>query len=233
MNPTRINILGEDYFLYSQRGADSEKQSVSKADANKVLLLPSLAYDFSVKSYGKDGKEEKHNPAAALAAAAHLTLVRGLPIKEFSFELADGNIEVFCTGDGFFEIEIPKCKVLFTGAAEIFGCEVHYTDVFAFGVHRVVATENISNADASTLAALINVGRYLPDALLFSSLSDGELEILPYTDFNPTPPPRLLLYTAAYLANRKSHGEFFAKDGSLSLRRDYSSVHLRVKCEIK
>ena len=233
MKPTRISILGDEYFLYSQSSAELGVEPTAENRAGSVLLSPSLTQDFFVKSYGKDGRVEKYNPAAAVAAAAHLTLVRGLPIQEFNFDTPGGSVEIFCTGNGFFEIEIPKCKVLFTGMVEALGCDVAYADVFAWGVFRVLLCEDISNADRKALQPLVLAGKHLPDALLFSSLSEGKIEILPYFDFNPAPPSRLLLYAAAYLASDKKRGGAFANDGELFLKRDYSSVYMRVKCEIK
>lgn len=234
MNPTRIDILGENYFLISHTGTENETDAHTLFDGVTVNLCPSLRADFCVRSYDKRGFVLAHDPAATACAAAHLSVVRGLPLDEFDFETPSGILKILCTGDGFFSLTIPKCKVMFAETAEVFGCFVRYTDIFAFGrVFRVVDTDNISSADRSALLPLLSVGRYLPEALLFSSVTGSRLSILPYTDFNPSPPSRLLLFCAAAYSYQRKFGVLSAHGGALFIDTEYSAVKLKIKCEIK
>lgn len=232
MNPTIIDILGEDYFLISHTGAEEYRDTQIK-DAVSVNLLPSLTADFCVRSYSKNGVLRRFDPIAAVSAAAYLSLKQGLPLDELVFETPSGLLTVFCTGDGVFTLTLQKCKVLFTETPEILGCAVSYTDVNVGRVCRVVRAENITSADPSALAPLLSVGRYLPDALLFSSINGGELKILPYADFNPSPPSRAELFAATALAYQERRGEFTADGGFLIVRAGCSAVDLKIKCEIK
>ena len=234
MNPTRIDLLGEHYFLFSHTDAKEESCFPSVPNGAAVSLTPSLTADFCVKPCAKNAKQRTNDPVGAVCAAAHLSLVRGLPLDEFEFETPDGILKIFRTGDGFFALTIPKCKVLFTETAEMLGCEVRYTDVFMLdGVYRVVQSENASASHPSALIPLLSVGRYLPDAVLFFSVTEGELYILPYTDFNPSPPSSLLLFSAAAYAYGGRFGELSARSGSLFLRAGHSAVSVKIKCEIK
>ena len=231
MNPTKIDILGEDYFVLSLMETEDCDGAVLKGKRT-VHLFPSLIADFGVRSYAKCGVPLSYDIASTVAAAAYLSLKRGLPLDEFDFETPSGIAKISCTGDGFFTTTISKCKVLFTERIEALGCAARYTDVFAGAVCRVVRAENIKAADVSALAPLISAGRYLPSAVLFFSLDGKDLSILPYTDFNPSPPTVLELYAAAAQACRNQEREFEALGGRLFVRAGYSDVSLKIKCEL-
>lgn len=232
MNPTKIDILGEDYFVLSLTGSEEDCDGAILKGKRTVHILPSLIADFCVRFYSKDGAQLSYDPASTVAAAAHLSLKRGLPLDEFVFETPSGFLKISCTGNGFFTVTIPKCKVLFTEQIESLGCAVRYTDVFVGAVCRVVRAENIKTADLSALTPLISAGRYLPSAVLFFSLDGKDLSILPYTDFNPSPPTVLELYAAAAQASRNQEREFEALGGRLFVRAGYSDVSLKIKCEL-
>ena len=232
MNPTRIDVLGEDYFVLSLSGLATESDDAILTGERAVHLHPSLTADFFVRSYSKRGRQCSNDPAAAVSAAAHLSLKRGLPLDEFLFETPRGFLKISCTGDGFFALTLQKCKVLFTDFVETLGCTVKYCDVSAGGVCRVVLAENIRAADTLALKELLTAGRHLPSAILFASLDGSELEILPYTDFNPSPPSLIELYAAAALAFHNRGRELRALDGRLLLCAGCSDVSLKIKCEL-
>ena len=232
MNPTVIDVLGEYYFLISLSGTDEEPDNLNLTGKHKVYLFPSLTADFGVRSYSKAGALCSYDPAAEVSAAAYLSLKQGLPLDEFIFETPVGFLKISRTGRDIFEIVIPKCKVLFTDIAEIHGCPIQYSDILVGDVLRVVRAENIDWADPLALSALLSVGRYLPTALLFSSVNDGMIEMSSYTDFNPSPPSRVLLYAAAALANQGQDRILTSRDARLSVKAAYSAVSLKIKCEI-
>jgi len=231
MTPTRVDILGEDYFLIFHSGTDAEA-SPHSFDGVTVSLTPSLTEDFCVRPYFHS-RELRTDKAAAVAAAAHLTLVRGLPLSDFDFETPHGIDRVFHTGNGIFALTIQKCKVLFTTTAEICGCRIRYTDVLLDRVYRVVHAESLSFVDKEVLMTLVSKGRYLPEAVLFTSVESGVISILPYTDFNPEPPSRLMLFCAAAFSYRGKERGLSACGGRLTAEIGSSTVNLNVKCEIK
>ena len=226
MTPTRICVLGENYFLISHTFRENEDDAPRFFDGVTVNLFPSLTADFRVNSYTRRGPVRTNDPTSSVCAAAHLSLSRGLPLDEFEFEAPTGILKVFRTGDGFFTLKIPKCKVLFAETAEALGCDVRYTDIFVNRVYRVVHTENVFSADRSALLPLLSVGRVLPEALLFSSVKESELFILPYTDFNPSPPSRLMLFCAAAYSYQGKFGELSAHGGNLFVRTGRTDVAL-------
>lgn len=233
MTPTKIDLLGDNYFLISHPAVEKESDAPSLFDGVTVNLYPSLVADFRVNSYTKSRPVRNYDPSAAICAAAHLSVVRGLPLDEFEFEAPTGILRIFHTCDGFFSLTIHKCKVLFTETVDIFGCDVRYTDVSVDRVYRIVHTDNASLVDKSALLPLLSVGKVLPDALLFSSVVDSELFILPYTDYNPSPPPRLLLLCAAAYSYFGKYGALSADGGALFAEVGNSTVSLKIKCEIK
>ena len=230
MNPTRIDILGEDYFVFSH-SATPDNEDFTEKGKKSICLLPSLLEDFRIIPYRRDGKEAVFDPAYAVAAAAHLTLKRGMPLSESVVEAPDRFCEIFCTGDGYFEIEIPKCKILFTNSCEVSGCMLRYTDVLCGAPLRLVRVEDIGLCDASALRGLVFLGNYLPSSVCFFSEQNGFISLLPNTSFNPDPPSLITHCAAAAFTLGKA--EVSSCDGRAALCKGHSSVKIKVKCEIK
>ena len=199
MKPAKISVMDEPHILYS---LPCENSSCGLTDG-AVILLPSLTADFLVKTYSDGSKRPTDYYAAAVCAAAFLVLERGLPLSEITFETPSGNISISYTGGNLFSLTIPKCKFLFTNSNEIMGCEVKSSDVLVGARYRVIHTAHGEGFDTKGLPLFLTRTGEMPDAVVHSYFSDGELKYFSYADHSLKKPSSLSLFAAAaYNAHR-------------------------------
>ena len=114
---SRIYLFGAvfDIFAVSEMPKNPESFcDLRDGTAKTLFLLPSLDADALVVSY----KNPATSPTAAVAAAAFLTLVRGLPMDEVRVESHGKFFDVsFCKVNGTFSISLDKCKQLLSKSA--------------------------------------------------------------------------------------------------------------------
>ncbi|MBO7304864.1 MAG: hypothetical protein J6V09_06550 [Clostridia bacterium] len=193
MKPEQIGIMDEKHLLYSLRGEEKELPSADGA----VILLPSLTADFYVTSSPSGRRECADYYTAAVCAAAFLTLKRGLPLAEITFDTPDGSIEIFCTGGGLFTFNIPKCRLLSTESREIMGCEVKSADVFVKNRYRVIHTATDEGFDGKVLPTFLTEAHPMPTAVVHSYFGDGNLNFSAYCGQAVKKPTPLSLFAAA------------------------------------
>ena len=151
MKPEKISVMDEAFFLYSLTGDEGYDEVRDGA----VILLPSLSADFLVRTANKCGVLPTDYYAAAVSAAAFLIMRRGLPLSEIFFETPHGNLEICCTGRGFFTLTVPKCKLLSRGSQEIMGCEVPVAEVITGAKYKVIHTPHAKGFDTSKLPLFV------------------------------------------------------------------------------
>ena len=231
--PYEISVLG-DRFLFFSLPSESEIPKAVPGGKRCVILLPSLDADFRIVGYEKCGKPLCDYYSAAVCAAAHLTKIRGLPLPEISFETPRGILEIICTDDGFFSVNVDKCKVLLSKNITICDC---YTDVADIDVHatcRVMRLCDAARFDKKALKRLSSALLPLPHSVVLSSFDRDTLHVRTYTDYNPTPPSSILMYAAAaynewFFSNCKISGKIFSFEKLSFCTVSYSAVCMTVK----
>lgn len=231
MKPYKITVMGEDFLLFSQE--NSRGLCDVQCDLSNVIgLLPSIAADFSLIGYTKRKKTLSDYRAAAISAAAFLIIERGLPLTELLFETPLGNIEVFYTDSGLFEIRTQKCKHIITNSVEVMGCNTVCTDICSDSLFRVIYTENIKNFDLNILSRLVSIGERTPSAVVLYSAKDSEIDFRSYTDYNPSPPSAVSLFAAvSYAEFLRNHASEF-RFGTSFCRLAYGGATVSLKPEI-
>ena len=233
MIPYEISVLGDRFLLFSLP-SDKEIPSAQAFGERCVILLPSLVADFRVVAYEKCGKPLADYYSAAVCASAHLTVTRGLPLPEISFETPNGNLEILCTGSGLFSVNVEKCKLSSSKNIEICGCEVDICNVFVQGKFCVMRIFDASRFDEKTLRCLVSANLPLPSAVILTSGKNDVLRMQAYSEYNPTPPSSVLTHAAAAYAEcssieQKNAGNPIAFSDLCSCRVRYSSVFMTVK----
>ncbi len=207
MNPVKIRVMDDDFLVFSLAENAERMEKLNGFEFEyAVFLSPSMDADYYIEAYSKKKKTLSDHYAAAVSAAAFLVLKRGLPLSEISFETASGFIDVFCTGSGLFTVSIQKCKHLYTKTLDVMGCDIRYIDILAGNPCRVINTKNIENFDVSCLPRFVTADENFPAAVVLSSNNGGEVDIVAYTDFNFSAPPRLSLFAAAAYSEKYSYG---------------------------
>ena len=227
MHPYKISVLGESYLFFSLPFG-REVSEYARVGERCVFLLPSASADFRVFGYEKNGKPLYDYYAAAVCAAAHLTIECGLPLSEFSFETPKGILKIIYTGNGYFNFGIDKCKLLLSNHIEICGCTQDVFEVDTGGIFRVVPFAFDEGVGEALLSRIAGAAFPLPQAVILSTLYENTLSIKTYADYNPTPPSSLLCFVAAAFAvGRVGAKKVLGKD--LIARVGFSSVEISLK----
>ena len=227
--PYEISVLG-DKFLFFSLCSDAEISKAVSCGARCVILLPSLVADFRVVGYERQGNPLYDYYSAAVCAAVHLTRIRGLPLDEISFETPQGILEILCTGDGSFTVNIDKCKLLLSKNITICDCYTDVADIYVSAICRVMRLCDVARFDKKALRRLASAVLPLPCAVVLSSADKDVLRVRTYTDYNPAPPSSVLMYAAAaYNELVWSDFEFLGKVFSLG-KRSYCKVSKSFVC---
>ena len=231
MNPVKIKVMSDDFLVFSIPCGTFNIAFLNDYEFDyAVVLSPSIEADFYINTYSKRKDLMMDNYAAAISAAAFLTLERGLPLSEFSFETPFQKIDVFYTGNGIFNISIQKCKELYTKTTEISGCEIDYTDISLCGTVRVVKTKDIERFDLSALPGFLLAGKRIPDSVILTSKYDEKLTVSIYDEYNPTPLTTLHSYAAAAFIEKVPYKEkVFFSDNMSYFTKEYSAVTVSTK----
>ena len=235
MQPTKINVMGDDFLLFSlAHGREAPCKAISCGAKAAVLLMPGIEEDFSITAYSDGGKPMCEYYAAAICAAAFLKQKRGLPLSEFTFETPGGIVEVFSTGADKYTIAVQKCKQLYIKSIDLLGCDFEYSDIRVNEqLFRTVSATDIKLFDRRILPKLVAVGASMPCSIVLSSSSKGKLMTDYYTDFSSVKPTRLLINAAAaykeYLSGHSADADFLLEDGASACRVQYSTVTLTAR----
>ena len=231
MSPVRINVMGDDFLVFSLPYGNFDIDFLSGYEFDyAVVLMPSIKADFYIKTYSKRKNLIDDNYAAAISAAAFLILLRGLPLSEIRFETDFGFIDIFYTGDCLFSVLIDKCKELFTKSKNLLGCEIEYTDVFVGKRVRVVKTKNIDAFDTSALSGFLLADEKMPDSVTLTSTRGGVISIKRSDGFNPSPITMLLSFVAASYIEKVDYKEkIYFSDGASYCTKNHSSVTVTAK----
>ena len=112
MNSYIVEILGE-----SRRVASLEKPSLEKINSlpnDALIIYPHISADISVRENKQIGNDFYSPYQISLYAAAFLFENRGLPLAEINTDASGKRISVCRNKDNDIEINLPKCKELFT-----------------------------------------------------------------------------------------------------------------------
>ncbi len=222
MTPFVFNLLGEDVLLFSHT---SEPQPYTPATNDSVILLPSLCADFYTAYLPASERPPADHLVAAACSAAHLTLSRGLPLDEILFDTPKGFLKIICTGTGWFEFSVAKCKQLYTNTAILAGCELEYSDVFVGERVRVVRAQRAADFDPSLLARLAVTDSGAATAVVLYG-SDGEITV--YDGHAGAHTSRLMGAIAASVAELGERGGVAELFNGFSVMLKYGTVIARV-----
>ena len=158
--------------------------------------------DFSVECFSRGGEKCHSYAAAAVAVAAFLVLVRGLPLFEMEIESSVATHTVFYTGEGKFCSVLPKCKLLYANNdLEFLGADLSAglvsTPCGEVVILHTSDTELYSEQAAKGLA--ISLPR-LPSAVVAASVSGDRIHTRRFSGFSAPTPDRLTLSAAVHQA---------------------------------
>lgn len=234
MKPLKVTFLDEVFEFFSVENENKISVFLKQRPENaKIFLYPSLIADFSLKSFEKGAKQANEYYTSALIATAFLILKRGLPLSDVLFETPIGNIEVFCTDTGWFNLKIPKCKQLLTKTSELRGCDVQWTDLDFGCVIRAVHTDDTASFIKDSLSEFSVLDNRVPSAVILSSSENGNITVNYCTHFSKNPPSRLLLYSASayneYLHSGRKASFLKSESENIALSADVFSVTVFAK----
>ena len=231
---TRFNLLGDAFELFSLNSEEEIAERVALGGEDlRVFLLPSLTVDFALRAYDKNREECQEYYAVALIAAAFLTRKRGLPLSELLFDTPCGNVEVFCTGEGFLKIKIDKCKHILSSHTGCAGCDMKYNDFLVTKRIRAIHTEDVSLFSKSRLSEFAMLGSPFPVAVISSFSESGILKMNFCKDYSCGFASNLLLWCCAALnegaAEGRSAHKFQLADHSAAVEVAPGSVTVEIE----
>ncbi len=229
MQPYRIKILDDDFLVFSSAGVD--EKYARQENISTVIINPSVESDFEIKALDKHGRTSGDVLTPTVAATLFLTERRGLPLTEFSFKTAGGNVEVFDTGSHNLSVKLPKCKFLCTKTETVKGCDATYNDIDVGGTFRTISVENVGKFDRELLSLLILSGERLPSSVIASSFQNGVLSLRSLSDFSVTKPFSLTEYVAAayneHVISKFRQRSFPISNGGLTVDINCDFITLR------
>lgn len=173
---SRIYAFGTVYDVFAVSEPPSYPESfydVRDKNAETVFILPSLLADASVTSY----KNPSPSPSAALAAAAFLTFVRGLPLEEVDIESEGERFKILLLPKrDNLQIFLPKCKLICAKRDVIVEkIKISVSDVNVNGRRiSLIRCDDFSAFDSSGLSRIIfESSEFAPDGAVAYSLAEG------------------------------------------------------------